>query len=147
MTICYNCGDTINYNIYKGYDKSFCCNLCRNNVTNNYVYTHYSEILNNKEYEKSRKYIYYSTIKKSLSSKNLYNIKPNYIIGIDMKNNNIIDSSRKRLYIYNMCKILKKNIEFIFNNTFKKINMVTSKSISSLIYPISKQELDYYMPK
>ena len=51
MLSCYFCGEEIQSNIYKAYDKSFCCNLCRNNVINYYVYTDELKIVDKHTYE------------------------------------------------------------------------------------------------
>ena len=38
--ICYTCNNKIKFNIYKAYDRDFCCNKCKYEFTSEYKYTH-----------------------------------------------------------------------------------------------------------
>ena len=144
MLFCYFCGEEIQSNIYKAYDKSFCCNLCRNNVVDYYVYTHELKIVEKHTYEQKQKYINSENTKNMTAVVNIKKTKSTKNLSYD-SNNKKTNNNKYNNDKYNRYTVLKKNIYYFMNIIYN--NIITTRSISSLIYPISKPELDYCMPK
>lgn len=109
---CFNCNQTILYNVYKAYDKNFCSEKCRNTCMDKYYFTSNFQLKS-----KSDKKL----IKKSISLNNLNTyvsnndgqLKIEYIKNVTNKINTFVDLSSYQHYSPIKYASCHKYIDFI----------------------------------